>query len=51
MGIVVDVIAALVLTAPWLLGLAWVLFRHGLALGDSASPSMGDEARRRLSVL
>jgi hypothetical protein len=48
---VVDVITTLVLTAPWLLGLAWALFRHGLGLGDSDAPSMGESAARRLSAL
>jgi hypothetical protein len=47
---VVDVLTALILTAPWALGLAWVLFRHGLGLGDSVAPSMGESAERRLSV-
>jgi hypothetical protein len=48
---VTDVMTALILTAPWALALAWVLFRHGLGLGDSVSPSMSESAQRRLSVL
>jgi hypothetical protein len=48
---VVHVITTLVLTAPWLLGLAWALFRHGLGLVDSDAPSMGESAARRLSAL
>jgi hypothetical protein len=40
--------AALLLAAPWLLGLAWVLARPGPALRDAPSPA--DEARRRLAV-
>jgi hypothetical protein len=44
-------IAFVVLTAPWLLALVWVLYRYGTGLGDSVSPSMAEEVRRRLSVL
>jgi hypothetical protein len=44
-------IAFVALTAPWLFALVWVLVRYGTGLGDSAAPSMADEARRRLSTL
>ena len=43
-------LTSLVLAAPWLLALAWVLIRCGTGLRDSEPPSMADEARRRLAV-
>ena len=47
-GAVTDLLAAVLLTTPWLVGIAWICRRAGLAvlLGDGeAFPSQADELR------
>jgi hypothetical protein len=42
---------ALVLAAPWLLALLWVLARHGRSVEAlPPAPSLAESARRRLAV-
>ena len=44
---------AVLLAAPWLLAVAWVVVRSGLdvvAGDDGVFPSLGEEARRRLTI-
>jgi hypothetical protein len=49
--VVVTMIA--ICSAPWVLAIAWIAWRHGLRLlvpQDDAVPSYGDLARRRSAV-
>jgi hypothetical protein len=46
----VVVITAILISAPWLVALVWVLCRFGTGLHGSEPPSMAEEARRRLAV-